>query len=193
MSSTRSARSDSQRTFQVSGQFPSIAQRRKCRRNLPDPADRAKLSRGANSISAERETNRQFYDLHRDLMQLRREDSRFREQKSRGVDGAVLGPTAVSCSGILANDDDDRLARRESWDARSTLEPAPGTAARAAARFRMGNALDERIAALRRTRADARSRRTSIGCCRRKRPSRCIPCAKPSRAAETEETQQRMI
>jgi maltooligosyltrehalose trehalohydrolase len=43
---------------------------------------------------SERETNRELYDLHIDLLKLRREDSRFGQQASGGIDGAVLGPAS---------------------------------------------------------------------------------------------------
>src|SRR5262249_16949018 len=43
---------------------------------------------------AERQKHAQVYDLHRDLLKLRREDPVFRLQAPRGVDGAVLGERA---------------------------------------------------------------------------------------------------
>ena len=71
-------------------QFPSLANE-ETQRRLADPARSENASRCKLDFS-ERETNRQLYDLHIDLMKLRREDSRFREQTTGGVDGAVLGP-----------------------------------------------------------------------------------------------------
>src|SRR5216110_270024 len=43
---------------------------------------------------SERKNNRELYDLHIDILRLRREDPRFREQSSGGIDGAVLGPAS---------------------------------------------------------------------------------------------------
>ncbi|HEX8489547.1 MAG TPA: DUF3459 domain-containing protein, partial [Chthoniobacterales bacterium] len=40
---------------------------------------------------SERTTHSEYYDLHKDLMRLRKEDSRFQKQIPGGVDGAVLG------------------------------------------------------------------------------------------------------
>jgi maltooligosyltrehalose trehalohydrolase len=60
---------------------------------LPDPADPATFERSKLDFS-EREQHAEIYMLHRDLLQLRREDSVFRAQRSGGIDGAVLGPEA---------------------------------------------------------------------------------------------------
>jgi maltooligosyltrehalose trehalohydrolase len=57
---------------------------------------------------SERKKNRQLYDLHVDLIKLRREDSRFREQVSGGVDGAVLGPKSFLLR-YFAKENDERL------------------------------------------------------------------------------------
>jgi maltooligosyltrehalose trehalohydrolase len=62
-------------------------------RTLDDPADswtfvRCKLD------WTERRRNAHALDLHRDLLRLRREDPVLRAQRSRGVDGAVLGERA---------------------------------------------------------------------------------------------------
>jgi maltooligosyltrehalose trehalohydrolase len=59
-------------------------------RSLPAPDDPQTFSRCKLDFS-EREKNRELYDLHIDLLKLRREDSRFRLQSSGGIDGAVLG------------------------------------------------------------------------------------------------------
>ena len=59
-------------------------------RRLPAPDDPEAFSRCKLDFS-EREKNRELYDLHIDLLKLRREDSRFRLQGSGGIDGAVLG------------------------------------------------------------------------------------------------------
>jgi maltooligosyltrehalose trehalohydrolase len=57
---------------------------------LPAPDDPHVFARCKLDFS-ERQKNRQLYDLHIDLLKLRREDSRFRQQSSGGIDGAVLG------------------------------------------------------------------------------------------------------
>jgi maltooligosyltrehalose trehalohydrolase len=57
---------------------------------------------------SERDENRQLYDLHIDLLKLRREDSRFREQSSGGIEGAVLGPASFVLR-YFSKTNDDRL------------------------------------------------------------------------------------
>ena len=57
---------------------------------LPAPDDPDVFARCKLDFS-ERKRNRELYDLHIDLLKLRREDSRFRQQSSGGIDGAVLG------------------------------------------------------------------------------------------------------
>jgi maltooligosyltrehalose trehalohydrolase len=58
--------------------------------SLPDPADPATFARSKLDVS-EREQHADMYRLHRDLLQLRREDPVFRAQRRGGIDGAVLG------------------------------------------------------------------------------------------------------
>ena len=60
---------------------------------LADPADPAVFDRCKLDFT-ERESHAELYALHRDLLKLRREDPVFRRPRSRGVDGAVLGPHA---------------------------------------------------------------------------------------------------
>src|SRR5207249_12155369 len=57
---------------------------------------------------SERETNHELYRLHIDLLKLRREDSRFRQQSSGGIDGAVLGPASFVLR-YFSNEKYDRL------------------------------------------------------------------------------------
>jgi len=57
---------------------------------LPAPDDPDVFARCKLDFS-DRKRNRELYDLHIDLLKLRREDSRFRQQSSGGIDGAVLG------------------------------------------------------------------------------------------------------
>jgi maltooligosyltrehalose trehalohydrolase len=76
-------------------------------RSLPAPDDPEAFSRCKLDF-VERETNRQLYDLHIDLLKLRREDSRFRQQSSGGIDGAVLGPASFILR-YFSEANDDRL------------------------------------------------------------------------------------
>ncbi len=59
----------------------------------------------------EREKNAAIYQLHRDLLKLRREDATFAAQRPGGVDGAVLGTNAfvLRFFGEQPGGDDDRL------------------------------------------------------------------------------------
>jgi maltooligosyltrehalose trehalohydrolase len=92
--------------FKFLAQFPSIAGE-EIQKQLPDPSDPEIFARCKLDFS-ERKKNTQLYDLQRDLIKLRREDVRFREQKTRGVDGAVLGPASFVLR-YFSDDGDDRL------------------------------------------------------------------------------------
>lgn len=107
--------------FKFLAQFPSLAGA-EIQKQLPDPSDPEIYARCKLDFS-ERETNKQFYDLHCDLLKLRREDARFREQKMRGVDGAVLGPASFVLR-YFGDDGDDRLLLVNLGE-RLPLEPAP--------------------------------------------------------------------
>ncbi len=76
-------------------------------KNLPAPDDPDVFARCKLDFS-ERQKNRQLYDLHIDLLKLRREDSRFRQQSSGGIDGAVLGPVSFVLR-YFSRENDDRL------------------------------------------------------------------------------------
>ncbi len=76
-------------------------------RSVPAPDDPEAFSRCKLDF-AEREKNRQLYDLHVDLLKLRREDSRFRQQRPGGIDGAVLGPASFVLR-YFSEANDDRL------------------------------------------------------------------------------------
>jgi maltooligosyltrehalose trehalohydrolase len=76
-------------------------------RRLPAPDNPETFSRCKLDFS-ERQTNRELYDLHIDLLKLRREDSRFRLQSSDGIDGAVLGPASLVLR-YFSNHNDERL------------------------------------------------------------------------------------
>jgi maltooligosyltrehalose trehalohydrolase len=76
-------------------------------KSLPAPGDPNVFARCKLDFS-ERQRNRELYDLHIDLLRLRREDSRFREQSSDEIDGAVLGPASFVLR-YFSNEKDDRL------------------------------------------------------------------------------------
>jgi maltooligosyltrehalose trehalohydrolase len=107
--------------FEFLCQFPSMRSK-EVQTQLPDPADSAVFARCKLDFS-EREKNRHLYDLHRDLLRLRREDARFKELKPAAVDGAVL---ATSCFVLrfFGPDNDDRLLL-VNYGPRIRLEPAP--------------------------------------------------------------------
>jgi maltooligosyltrehalose trehalohydrolase len=73
-------------------QFPSLATS-EMQERFADPGDPATFE-CCKLDHSERETHREIFDLHRDLLKLRREQSVFRAQKRHGLDGAVLSPAA---------------------------------------------------------------------------------------------------
>jgi len=73
-------------------QFPSLATP-ELQARLSDPSDPATFERCKLDF-AERETHREVFDLHRDLLRLRRDDPVLRAQKRHGLDGAVLSSEA---------------------------------------------------------------------------------------------------
>ena len=107
--------------FEFLSQFPSLASP-ETQRQLPMPSDPDSFTRCKLDFS-ERKKNKQLYDLHVDLMRLRREDSRLREQRIGGVDGAVLGPRSFVLR-YFAERNDDRLLLVNLGEA-ELLEPMP--------------------------------------------------------------------
>ena len=75
--------------------------------NLPAADDPREFSRCKLDFS-ERETNREVYNLHVDLLKLRGEDSRLRLQSSGGIDGAVIGRASFVLR-FFSPEKDDRL------------------------------------------------------------------------------------
>jgi maltooligosyltrehalose trehalohydrolase len=73
-------------------QFPSLATPQ-MQQHFADPGDPATFERCKLDLS-EHETHREIYDLHRDLLKLRRKEPVFRAQMRRGLDGAVLSSEA---------------------------------------------------------------------------------------------------
>jgi len=90
-------------------------------RSLPTPDDPEAFARCKLDFS-EREKNRQIYDLHIDLLKLRRKDSRFRLQSSGEIDGAVLGKASFVLR-YFSDDNDDRLLL-VNFGEREMLHPA---------------------------------------------------------------------
>jgi maltooligosyltrehalose trehalohydrolase len=80
------------------------------RASLPDPTDR----RGVRAcvldlLEREEDGHRQIFDLHRDLLRLRRDNPVFTDQRPGARDGAVLGPEAF-CIRLFGDDPQlDRL------------------------------------------------------------------------------------
>ncbi len=74
---------------------------------IPWPADPETFRRSKLDLT-EREKHRSVYDMHRDLLRLRREDPVFSAQRHRGVDGAVLGDEAFVLR-YFGDRGDDRL------------------------------------------------------------------------------------
>jgi maltooligosyltrehalose trehalohydrolase len=101
-------------------QFPSLATP-EMQDALPRPDDPGTFERCKLDFS-ERETHAAIYDLHRDLLRLRRDDPVLRLRRPGGVDGAVLGPGAFVLR--FFGDCDDRLLL-VNLDAELHLDPAP--------------------------------------------------------------------
>jgi maltooligosyltrehalose trehalohydrolase len=107
--------------FEFLSQFPSLASE-ETQKQLPVPSDPNSLTRCKLDFS-ERKKNKQLYDLHIDLIKLRHEDSRFRKQKTGGVDGAVLGAKSFALH-YFGEKNDDRLLLVNLGEAQ-LLEPMP--------------------------------------------------------------------
>ena len=88
---------------------------------LPASDDPEAFSRCKLDFS-EREKNRHIYDLHTDLLKLRREDFRFRQQSCGGIDGAVLAPASFVLR-YFSERNDDRLVLVNLGE-RQVLHPA---------------------------------------------------------------------
>ncbi|MEY2486459.1 MAG: maltooligosyltrehalose trehalohydrolase [Verrucomicrobiota bacterium] len=92
--------------FKFLAQFSSTADE-EVQKLLPAPDDPDVFVRCKLDFS-ERQANRPSYDLHTDLIKLRRDDALFSGQKRRVIDGAVLGPASFVLR-YFATDKDDRL------------------------------------------------------------------------------------
>jgi maltooligosyltrehalose trehalohydrolase len=88
-------------------QFPSIVETRQ-RGGLADPGAPETFTRCKIDVR-ERESHREAYALHRDLIHLRRGDAVFSRPRPGGVDGAVLSPSAFVLRFFSTVHRDDRL------------------------------------------------------------------------------------
>jgi maltooligosyltrehalose trehalohydrolase len=88
-------------------QFPSIKDY-EARAALDDPAAQATFDRCKLDFR-ERTTHAHAYALHVDLLKLRRETAAFRAPTRRGIDGAVLSPSAFVLRFFTEGHRDDRL------------------------------------------------------------------------------------
>jgi maltooligosyltrehalose trehalohydrolase len=79
---------------QFLSQFPSLATE-EARRALPDPADISTFERCRLDWS-ERERHHDWYDLHRDLLKLRRDDPIFARQRADLIEAATLGADCLA-------------------------------------------------------------------------------------------------
>jgi maltooligosyltrehalose trehalohydrolase len=75
-------------------QFPSLATD-ETQQMLADPGARSTFERCKLDFS-EREKNRSVYELHKDLLRLRREDPVFSKQRADAMHGAVLGAKSLA-------------------------------------------------------------------------------------------------
>jgi maltooligosyltrehalose trehalohydrolase len=87
-------------------QFPSLATP-EIQSRFADPADPVTFER-CKLDASERETHHEIYDLHRDLLRLRREEPVLREHRRHGMDGAVLSEEAFVLR-FFGDAGDDRL------------------------------------------------------------------------------------
>jgi maltooligosyltrehalose trehalohydrolase len=94
------------------------------RNYFADPCDRHTFEQ-CKLDHAERQTNRHVFDLHKDLLRLRREQAAFHRNQAGGVDGAVLSADAfvLRFFGEDGPMDDRLLAVNFGLDLR--LSPAP--------------------------------------------------------------------
>jgi maltooligosyltrehalose trehalohydrolase len=102
-------------------QFPDLATP-EAQRNLPNPADRAVFERSRLDFR-EREQHRAIYDLHIDLLRMRREDPVFRAQRADRLDAAALSPDCLAVR-FFGEEGMDRLLL-VNWGRDLHLTPIP--------------------------------------------------------------------
>jgi maltooligosyltrehalose trehalohydrolase len=107
--------------IQFLSQFPSLAQpeARSCHKDPSDPA----VFEACKLDFKERETNAAIYEMYKELLRIRREDSVFGARPSVRYDGAVLSPDAFVLRFFGQNGDDRLLVVNMGVDLR--LAPAP--------------------------------------------------------------------
>jgi maltooligosyltrehalose trehalohydrolase len=88
-------------------QFPSLASQ-EMQHRLPPPHDPRTFETAILDWS-EYDTHIEQRRLHEDLLQMRRADRAFAEQRSGQVDGAVLGPEAFALRYVTPEPEDERL------------------------------------------------------------------------------------
>ncbi len=91
---------------------------------LPDPGDPATFDRSKLDLR-ERETHHEIYQLHQDLLRLRREDPVFRVQTSHHLDGAVLANEALLLRYFGPSGDDRLLIVNFGGDLKFSSFPEP--------------------------------------------------------------------
>ncbi len=92
---------------QFLSQFRSVATR-EVLAGVPDPADPATFERCKLDFG-ERRRHAAVYEMHKDLLRLRRDDPVLRPAARRPMDGAVLGPEAFVLRFFGSGGDGDRL------------------------------------------------------------------------------------
>ena len=121
--------------FEFLKQFPSVvAAQSEC--ELPRPSARETFERSKLDFS-EREKFSQLYDLHCDLLRLRREDARFNEVRAGAVDGAVLTPESFVLRYFGPNGDDRLLIVNLGKRTRLRVLPEPLLAPPASRQWKM--------------------------------------------------------
>jgi maltooligosyltrehalose trehalohydrolase len=88
-------------------QFPSVVEARR-QGLLIDPCALETFERSRLDLG-ERESHREAYALHRDLLRIRRDEMRFDQRDSGGVDGAVLSAAAFILRFFTPDHRDDRV------------------------------------------------------------------------------------
>jgi maltooligosyltrehalose trehalohydrolase len=91
---------------------------------LANPGDPRTFELSKLDLS-ERETHSAIYDLHRDLLRLRREDPTFAAQRTGAIDGAVLSDAAFVLRFFGENNDDRLLLVNLGVDIRLIPSPEP--------------------------------------------------------------------
>jgi len=104
-------------------EFPSIASA-EAEAVLDDPEREETFLRCKLDFS-ERAKNASIYDLHRDLIRLRKQDPVFSKPRAGAVDGAVLGPEAFVLRFFAENGNDRLLIVNLGADLHSDRAPEP--------------------------------------------------------------------